>query len=104
MSANTDYKPVIVIPAFKRADSLEKLLTSLNQAIYPANDHHVILSLEGNSSENVRTVAREFQFFHGTKEIIEHDEQLGLKAHIYSCATLTDRYGSVILLEDDLTV
>src|SRR5690625_2379364 len=98
------YKPAIVIPAYKRAESLEELLITLNRAHYPGDDHHLVISLEGNSTEAVRRVAGSFKFNHGTVEIVEHREQMGLKKHIYRCISLSEIYGSVILLEDDLTL
>lgn len=41
---------------------------------------------------------------YGTKIIIKHQENLGLRKHILSCGDLTEKYGNIILLEDDLFV
>ena len=92
------YKPAIVIPAYKRAESLEELLITLNRAHYPGDDHHLVISLEGNSTEAVRRVAGSFKFNHGTVEMIEHREQMGLKKHIYRCISLSEIYGFILKL------
>ncbi|MEM6515872.1 MAG: hypothetical protein AAF688_06790 [Bacteroidota bacterium] len=40
----------------------------------------------------------------GEKEIICHQKNLGLKEHVFFCGELSSKYGSVIVLEDDLYV
>jgi hypothetical protein len=98
------YKPVIVIPAFRRTEALIRLLQSVNDAIYPEEGCTLILSIEGDADERVRRLADEFQFRHGEKRVVTHREKLGLKSHIYSCAGYSKEFGSVIVLEDDLIV
>jgi len=100
----TSYRPAVVIPAYRRAEALSKLLRSVNEAEYPEEGCTLIISLEGGVDEVVVQVAEEFQFNHGEKEIVRHSEKLGLKSHIYTSAGYSQEFGSVIVLEDDLIV
>ena len=103
-SNQQSYKPVIVIPAFRRSEALFRLLQSVNDAFYPEGGCTLILSLEGGADDGVRRLADKFQFKHGEKKIVTHSERLGLKSHIYTCAGFSQKYGSVIVLEEDLIV
>lgn len=97
-------KPVIIIPAFARPLALKRLLNSINNADYPSDDIQVIISLDGGALESVRSVAHGFSFHHGTVEVQEHEKNLGLHKHIIKCGEMSQLYGSVIILEDDLYV
>lgn len=97
-------KPVIIIPAFSRAYSLQRLLNSIENAKYPDIDIQLIISLDGGASEDVVQTAKTFTFTHGNMEVIERKENLGLREHILWCGDQTEKYGSVIVLEDDLFV
>jgi len=96
--------PAIIIPAFSRAHSLKRLLNSIENSTYLNNDIQLIISLDGGASENVFHVARNFTFSHGTVDVIERTKNLGLRKHILWCGDQTEKYGSVIVLEDDLVV
>lgn len=95
-------KPVIIVPAFSRARSLSRLLKSINNAQFPSDDHILIISLDGGALEDVIRTAESFQFKHGTKIIINREENAGLRNHILWCGDQSKEYGSVIILEDDL--
>ena len=41
---------------------------------------------------------------YGEKIVLCHPERLGLRRHIISCGDLTEKYGAVMILEDDLYV
>lgn len=97
-------KPAVVIPAYRRHDALRRLLRSVNEADYPDAGCTLIISLEGGAEEEVIRVAEDFEFQHGDKEIVRHSDKLGLKAHIYECAGYSQKYGSIIVLEEDLVV
>jgi glycosyltransferase involved in cell wall biosynthesis len=99
-----DYKPVIVVPAFDRRESLGQLLSSINQAWFPDSKRTLIISLDGGAKQNVIELAESFRFGHGNVEIIRREANLGVKDHIMACADLTLKFGSVIVLEDDLIV
>lgn len=98
-----DFFPPIVIPAFRRDVSLSRLLDSVSSA-YFKNKPKVIISLEGNRTDKVFEVARNFAANNENVEIVEHGHRLGLRDHILECGDYSYRYGSVILLEDDLLV
>jgi hypothetical protein len=97
-------KPTIIVPAYSRADSLNRLLNSINDAIYPSNDIELIISLDGGYSKKVSNVAINFKFLHGNKQVIKRENNLGLREHILWCGEQTKKYESVIILEDDLFV
>ena len=94
----------IIIPAYSRPNALSRLLQSLNNADFPTNDIELIISLDGGASKSVRNIAHNFIFRHGSVSIYEQSKNLGLRKHIIWCGDQTKKYGSVILLEDDLYV
>lgn len=96
--------PAIVIPAWQRPGSLQRLLNCLHAAYYPEGEITLILSLEGECAKEVREVVEEATWDHGPIERIYHEKRLGLKAHILRCGDLSEKYGSVIVLEDDIWV
>ena len=97
-------KPAILIPAFSRPASLHRLLVSLNNAKFPTDDIHVVISLDGGSDYSVREIAKQFRFHHGSVEVVERQNNIGLREHILWCGDQTGCFGSVIVLEDDLLV
>lgn len=97
-------KPAIVVVAYNRLHSLQRLLYSLSRAICP-EDTKLIISIdhsEGNTA--IVDCAYQFEWDAGDKEVIVHPSNLGLRKHILSCGDLSEKYGSVIILEDDLYV
>lgn len=98
--------PVVIIPAFSRPKSLQRLLASLKFAEYPSKDTKIIISLDGGFLPDVLRVAESFKcsFSHGKVEIIRRDKNIGLRNHILWCGDQTEIYGAVIVLEDDLIV
>ncbi|SFR48403.1 GNT-I family protein [Robiginitalea myxolifaciens] len=101
MSSRT---PIIVI-AYNRPDSLSRLLKSLNRAVYSSKDIPLIISIDrAESNGDVLTVAESFSWKHGDKQINYQEVNLGLRKHVLQCGDLSQDYGSVILLEDDLIV
>lgn len=97
------HNPVIVVAAFNRAESLKRLLTSLSQAIYHTKVD-LVISIDGGGPQDVVDLANGYVWGGGEKSVIHHDRNLGLRAHIISLGDLTYKYGSIILLEDDLMV
>ena len=93
----------IVVVAYDRNVCLERLLNSLNRAIYPENVK-LIISIDGGGAQSVCEVADKFNWRHGEKEIIELESNLGLRDHVLRCGRLTQDYDGIILLEDDLYV
>lgn len=101
-------KPVIVVIAYNRHESLNRLLNSLLHASYKEPDPvDLIISIDYQPSEkHARTVevAKNFRWPYGEKHLIEHASNLGLRRHVISCGDLVLDYDSIIMLEDDLYV
>jgi len=93
----------VVIAAYNRPDSLQRVLDSLNRAAYP-EPVKLIISIDGGGNPKVKNIAADFEWEFGDKELILHDQNLGLRNHILSCGDLTKIYDGIILLEDDLYV
>ena len=96
--------PAIVIVAYNRPRSLERLLTTIAKAEYSHPDISLIISIDYSINSEVIEIAQKFEWPFGAKTIISQKEHLGLKRHIYSCLSLTHKYGAIVLLEDDLVV
>lgn len=96
--------PAIVIAAHSRPQSLRRLLASLERAEIHT-DTDLVISIDAGADETpaVVDVARAFDWRHGDLQVIEH-ERLGLIGNFHFCGDLTERFGSVVLLEDDLIV
>lgn len=99
-----NYSPAIIIPAYNRPQALGRLLQSVNNAYYTTNNIQLTISLEGDATEDVRDCAKNFSFQHGQKNIVSHSEHLGLRNHIIWCGDQTNKFDSIVLLEDDLFV
>ncbi|MBI3243716.1 MAG: glycosyltransferase [Chloroflexi bacterium] len=100
--------PVIVVSAYNRPQALARLLASLQKAAYPAKARpRLIISIDRGDDPLNRQVfetAESFRWEHGSKEIIRHDQHLGLVQHFLFCGRQTQQHEAVIYLEDDLVV
>jgi len=99
--------PAIIIVAYNRPKNLKRLLHYIRLARYNHPSIPLIISIDFQNSvdhESVVKIAQEFTWDFGEKKLIIHSRNLGLKNHILSCGDLSKRYGSVIILEDDLIV
>lgn len=95
----------IVVAAYNRPDCLRRLLHSLSTACYEGYVNiHLVISIDYSGSNNCRRLAEAFEWLHGNKKVLEHQQNLGLKMHILSCGDLVKKYDAVIVLEDDLFV
>ena len=100
-----DGPPAVVVVGFNRPIELARLLGSLSSAHYPDGaEIPLVVSLDGGGGRAVRMVADSFAWAHGPKRVIAHESQLGLREHVLTCGDLSEEYGSVIVLEDDLFV
>lgn len=98
-------KPAIVAVGYNRPSGMKRLLESIGKAHFDTDDVPLIISIdESNKSDEVEQVARDFQWEHGTKEIRRFPERQGLRKHIVQCGDYSEKYGAVIILEDDLIV
>lgn len=100
-----DSKPVIVVVAYNRSDSLKRLLQSLLYA-KDISETRLIISIDNQEPHNydVKELAESFKWPFGEKEVRYQKAHLGLRKHILQCGELSQEYGSVIVLEDDLFV
>jgi len=98
-------KPAIVAVGYNRPDGMRRLLESIGNATYNATDIPLIVSIDqSDRSDEVEQVAREFDWKYGTLEIRRFPERQGLRKHIVQCGDYSEKYGAVIILEDDLVV
>lgn len=103
MQATAPYTPAIVVVAYNRPKALERLLRSVNRAYYEQNIP-LVISIDRGGEPEVLQVAEAFEWVHGEKEVIYQEENLGLKEHVKRCGDLSEKYGAIIMLEDDLYV
>jgi len=96
--------PAIIIPVYNRPESLKRLLDGINKSNYPSNAVELIISVEYGASAEVIEIVDSYHFKHGSKSIIKRRNKLGVKNHIIACADLSEKYGSLLILEDDLMV
>jgi hypothetical protein len=100
-------KPAIVVVTYNRPESLKRLLGSLSKAIYTDKDIPLVISIDYQNSvehDSVIQIAKSFVWSFGSKLIIIHDKNLGLKNHVLRCGDLVHDYESIIMLEDDIFV
>jgi hypothetical protein len=96
--------PAIVVVAYNRTASLKRLLNSLLKAHYPPGNIDLIISIDYSGNDDVVNIANAFDWKFGNKKILTSNKRLGLKQHILQCGDLSEQYGSIIMLEDDLLV
>ena len=99
------YRPAIVAVGYDRPEALKRLLTSIESAVYAEDVRPVlVISIDKSGNDDVVNVARKFEYSHGDKVVIERPERMGLREHVLTCGDLTEEYGSIIVLEDDIFV
>lgn len=106
---STPINPAIVCVGFNRPDCLARLLTSVQAAYYPpGRPVSLVISLDRCDEEAtraaLRAVAESIDWPHGDMQVITREARVGLKEHILACGDLTEKFGSIVLLEDDLLV
>lgn len=96
--------PALIVVAFNRPAALLRLLKSLAQAHFPQAEVPLHISIDGSGNPHVNEVAKTFSWPHGPKIVDQQPARLGLRQHILTCGDLSQKYGSIVLLEDDLLV
>ncbi len=104
ISGKINNGPVIVIPAYNRPGSLQRLLNSLIRSDFAGFNPLLHISIDGPGDPGVIEVATNLDWPFGEKVIDVQVQHMGLKDHILKCGGLSSRYGSIIMLEDDLIV
>ena len=96
--------PTIIVIGYNRPKSLQRLLTSLSKAHYPQGNIRLVISLDNSGILEPLHLAEAFDWPYGEKRVIHHEKRLGLRNHVLACGDLTEEYGDVLVLEDDLFV
>ncbi|MDD3875931.1 MAG: glycosyltransferase [Bacteroidales bacterium] len=96
--------PTIIVVAYNRPKSLQRLLCSLKSAEYETKKVNLVISIDKSNNACILETAKKFNWEHGVKEIISHKEHLGLIKHVLSVLELSKKYEEIIVLEDDLVV
>ena len=98
-------RPAIVAVGYNRPHTLKRLLQSIGNANYYDKDIELIISIDkADNEKDVVKVADDFEWKYGKKVIRRFPRRQGLRKHIIQCGDLTEKYGAVIILEDDLLV
>ncbi len=94
----------IVVIAYNRIESLNRLLDSLLNAEYFGDKVDLIISIDYHKDYNkqILNLAQSFRWHVGEKKIINHLQNLGLKEHIISCGKYSEYYDNICVLEDDI--
>lgn len=94
----------IVVVAYNREKSLQRLLYSLKQAHYDENKVDLIICIDKSENELVYEVAANFEWPFGEKKVLQQHQNLGLKEHVLKCGDHAFEAEAIIMLEDDLVV
>lgn len=96
-------KTAIFITAFNRHKCLNYLLQSLSK-IKTDLKFDLYISIDNNGTEEVKSLANNFLWKHGKKNVIVHERKLGLVDHFIWVGDQTKNFENIIFLEDDLLV
>lgn len=96
----------LVAVGYNRPKPLLRLLNCLNAADYCGDSNmRLVISLDrADNCEEMKKLADDFEWRYGKKEVILHPKRLGLREHFLFCGDLTQKYGSIAFLEDDVYV
>ncbi|MBC6003808.1 MAG: glycosyltransferase family A protein [Paeniclostridium sordellii] len=93
----------IVVIGYDRLHCIERLLKSLDRAVYD-DCIDLIISIDNSGNEDLYKYVKEFNWKFGNKTVIIRSERLGLKKHVIECGNLTKEYEYIVVLEDDTYV
>lgn len=94
----------LVVVAYNRVKSLERLLSSLKHAHYGANNVTLIISIDKSDTTAVSDYANNFEWPHGDKIVKAWEENQGLRKHMLSLGNYFDCFDALVVLEDDIIV
>ena len=102
---NDTIVPAICCIGYNRPKSMRRLLQSVGGAFYDNSNITLIISIdESPQSNEVEQAAKNFEWTHGEKIILRYPKRMGLKQHCIKCGDLSEKYGALIFLEDDVVV
>lgn len=93
----------IVVSAYNRDDALHALFESMKSLISP-QPVKLVISIDNKGTEEVIKTANSFDWHLGEKEVVVHQEKLGLIKHFIWVGDQTEKYEHVLFLEDDMYV
>lgn len=93
----------ICVIAYNRVDSLKRVLHTLEKAYYP-QCVDLNISIDKSDTDIVEKYAVAYRWEYGKKNVIIHQQNMGLRKHVLSCGELLDEYDALIVLEDDISV
>lgn len=94
----------ICVVGYNRPGPIKRLLTSLSNAEYMGHCVKLYISIDKSNDNSVTSVADEYVWPYGEKDVILHEKNLGLRKHILSCGNLLENHDAIIVLEDDVVV
>lgn len=97
-------KVAIVAVGYNRLHSMQRLLNSIQNAVYTQENIPLVISIDASGDEELYSYVRSFEWNHGEKIVNIETNRLGLVSHIFQCCSLTKYFKAVIILEDDLYV
>lgn len=95
----------IVVIAFNRIDSVNRLINSLKNAYY-TQKVDLIISIDNSGTDIVENYAETIKWNYGKKIIKTFKENLGLRKHVLACGDYINEYDydAIVVLEDDIVV
>ena len=72
-------KIALVAVAYNRTNSLARLLKSLEDAFYDGENVPLIISIDKSNTDKVERYADFYEWPHGKKTVVKHNQNLGLK-------------------------
>ena len=97
--------PAIVVVGYNRKESIIRSMEKIKKARYPEGQINLIVSLDySERTDDILTTLKDYVWEYGTFQINVNNPKLGLKEHILKCGDLSNQYGAVIILEDDIVV
>lgn len=95
----------IVAVGYNRPNAMRRLLASISAADYGSDKVDLLVSVDcGQLQAEIVSLAEDFLWKYGTKNIRAFSERQGLRSHILQCGDVVLNYDAIIILEDDITV
>jgi hypothetical protein len=96
--------PAIVCLGYNRPASLSRLFRSLAMGSYPEAGVTLVISLDHSGDAECLRLAERFEWQHGPKRVLARTTRAGLRRHVLECGDLSEEYGAIVMLEDDIVV
>ena len=94
---------VIMAMGYNRPKALKRLLQSLAK-LKIEGQIPLLISIDAEGGDDVVDIASDFVWPYGEKEVLIHEKKLGLKEHFFFSGDITEKYGNVLFVEDDLVI